>query len=153
MRIFRILPVILLLLSTLATFSQVKKYPKPVVPPVLRSSLGEQQGKVSIAKEAAVEAIKKPLRIFEYKTNKEYSISSYQVIYRQKTFAEDENGKLNPSSVVTAQLFKSTPLPELWINELSSRLKPGEQINFFDIIAKDDKGRVMYAPELNITIK
>lgn len=142
-----------LILGSLSLSAQTQKYPKPIKPPVLRSSLGNYQGNASVTREAAVALIKLPLKVFEFKTNKEFAVSSYQVVYKQITYAEDENGKMKPSKVITAQQFKTTPLPELWISELTQRLLPGEEISFFDIIAKDDKGRVMYAPELNISVK
>lgn len=145
--------VFLFVATGLFATAQNKPKPKPYKPPVLQSYLGSYQGKISLTRETVAALVKLPLKIIDPKTNKEFSLSSYQIIYKQKTLAEDEGGKMKPSKVITAQLFKSTPLPELWIREISERLLPGEELLFFDIIVKDEKGRVMYAPDLNISIK
>ena len=49
--------------------------------------------------------------------------------------------------------FNETPLPKLWRNILTEQMKPGEELYFFDIVAKDAQGRLMFAPDLRLKIK
>jgi hypothetical protein len=94
-----------------------------------------------------------PLTIYD-KDKTAYAVSSYQFLYRKKVVTEDEaTGKIsNASSIYSQQFFKS-PLPANWIAKIREEVKPGEELYFFDVIAKDTQGRVMYAPDIKITIK
>jgi len=94
-----------------------------------------------------------PLSITDDKKNT-YTISSYQVMYKRMAVTEDEvTGKVSPTTSNVAQLFRETPLPELWKNIMTEQLRPGEEIYFFDVIAKDTQGRLMFAPDLKLKIK
>ena len=86
--------------------------------------------------------------------NSPYSISSYNFLYRKIVATEDEQtGKVSNTTSVKSSLFKSSPLPELWQNVIRENLRPDEELLFFDVIAKDAQGRVMYASNLKLIIK
>lgn len=123
-------------------------------PPVLLVSIGDNKDSVAtVAGELAIQLIAKPLVVTDAKNGK-YSITNYQCLYRRKGVTEDEEtGKVSPVTSIVAQRFSTTPLPEVWIRTISEQLKPGEEILFFDIIVKDDKGRIMYAPNLKLSIQ
>lgn len=132
--------------------AQAKKQ-KPYKPPVLVSSVSSFSGKKLATTTEAKNALTMPL-VIKDSAGKIYAISSYQFLYRRRAQAEDEvTGEVRPVFSVTSQLFKTSPLPALWINRVSEDLKSGEELYFFDIIAKDDMGRVMYAPDISITVK
>ena len=122
-------------------------------PPKLISSLGIRSDSATIAVEEAVQLIRLPLTITDDKKNP-YGISSYQLMYKRRAVTEDEEtGKVSPTTSNVASLFKETPVPELWKKIITEQLKPGEELYFFDIIAKDTQGRLMFAPDLKIKIK
>jgi len=122
-------------------------------PPKLYTTLGSFKDSSLVSVERAEAIIAMPLKIADAK-NKEYSISSYQFIYKRREVTEDEQtGKTSPTSSISSDRFKTTPLPELWVNTIRDELKPGEELFFFDIIVKDTQGRVMYAPDLKIIVQ
>ncbi|RYY46537.1 MAG: hypothetical protein EOO06_14320 [Chitinophagaceae bacterium] len=83
-----------------------------------------------------------------------YTISSYQLAYRKLGVTEDEQtGKVSPTYTLVASLFKTTPLPANWIQQIREQVKAGDELWFFDIIAKDAQGRVMYAPDIKLRVK
>jgi hypothetical protein len=86
--------------------------------------------------------------------NVAYTISSYQFLYRKIVVSEDEaTGKAYNTTSVKSSLFKTSPLPAMWLSMVRENLRPGEEIIFFDIIVKDAQGRFMYAPNLKLTVK
>jgi hypothetical protein len=122
-------------------------------PPKLTSSLGLRSDSATVVVEEALQLIRLPLKITDDKKNA-YTISSYQVIYKRRAVTEDEaTGKVSPTTSTVAQLFRETPLPELWKNIMTEQLRTGEEIFFFDVIAKDAQGRFMFAPDLKLKIK
>jgi len=122
-------------------------------PPKLTSSLGLRSDSATVVVEEALQLIRLPLKITDDKKNI-YTISSYQVMYKRRAVTEDEaTGKVSPTTSSVAQLFRETPLPELWKNIITEQLRPGEEIFFFDVIAKDAQGRFMFAPDLKLKIK
>ena len=130
-----------------ATTSQKFKAPK------LYTSLGSFKDSSFVSVEQAEAIIAMPLKIVDDKKN-EYSVSSYQFLYRRRVVTEDEQtGKVSPASSISSDRFKTTPLPELWVNTIREELKPGEELYFFDVIAKDAQGRVMFASSLKIMIQ
>ncbi|MFT3908180.1 MAG: hypothetical protein QM737_02040 [Ferruginibacter sp.] len=131
--------------------SDVVKVPK-FKAPKLQTLLDKYKDSVSVSADEAVRIIGMPLKISDDKKT-EYSISSYQFLYRKKGITEDEEGKTQPTSTISADRFKVTPLPQLWVNLIIEQVKAGEEFYFFDVIAKDAQGRVMYAPNLKITIR
>ena len=121
--------------------------------PKLTCSLGPLTDSVTVAAEEAVQLIKVPLKVTDDKSNT-YPIVSYQLLYKRKVVSEDEaTGKAIPASASVAAVFKTTPLPDNWQNALTEQLHPGEELYFFDIVAKDAGGRLRFAPNLSIKIK
>lgn len=144
----------LVLLSTVTAQKPTNKKPAATVqktkPPKLTTVLATYKDSVVIPLEAAVNAIATPLKIYDDKKT-EYTVSSYQFLYRKRTVTEDEiSGKVSPASSVVSNFFKVTPLPQLWLDQVRDQLKSGEELYFFDVIAKDAQGRVMYASNLKI---
>lgn len=122
-------------------------------PPKLTSSLGINSDSATVYLEEALQLVQLPLKITDDKKSV-YSISSYQVMYKRKAVTEDEaTGKVTPVTSNVAALFRETPLSAIWKKTLTEQLKPGEELYFFDIIAKDAQGRYMFAPDLKIKIK
>jgi len=152
---------VILFLPILATVqAQKPKTPAakpPVVqkfkPPKLTSILGNHSDSATVVVEEAVQLVRLPLKITDDKKNP-YSISSYQVMYKRRGVTEnEETGKVTPITSNVAALLRETPLPELWKKILTEQLRSGEEIFFFDIIARDAQGRYMFAPDLKIKIK
>src|SRR5205085_10333075 len=118
--------------------------------PKLFTILSTYKDSALVTVEEAEQIIAMPLRIVDDKKNV-YRLSSYQFLYRKKGVTEDEQtGKVTPTTSISSALFKSSPLSDLWINLIREELKAGEELYFFDVIAKDAQGRVMYAPDLKI---
>jgi hypothetical protein len=139
---------LLLFLSLLLTtvFSHAQHHPK------MRTLLGQYRDTVQLSKEALSEVIDKPLRIVD-KDKVVYSIASYQIAYRRKAVYEDEKtGKILPTTTLASQRFTDTPLPKVWVDVIREEAQSGEEILFFDIIVKDPKGKVMFAPNLLIKV-
>jgi hypothetical protein len=140
------------------SLSAQRTKPKPVAQKIIKpikftASIGGYKNGDQITKLVAENIIGQPLNIFDDKKNA-YQISSYEFLYREIVNSEDENsGKPYKTTSVKSSLFKTTPLPNNWLNMLKENLKPGEELMFFAIIVKDGKGNVMYAPDLKITIK
>ncbi len=136
--------------------AQTKPAVKPIAKykvPKLYTQLGSFRDSVSITEEEAENIIAIPLKISDDKKGV-YTVSSYQFLYRKKGVTEDEaTGKVSPASTIVSSRFKITPLPQTWVNEIREQVKPGEELFFFDVIAKDAQGRVMYAPNLKIMVK
>jgi hypothetical protein len=122
-------------------------------PPKLTSMLGIRSDSASVFREEAIQLINLPLKVTDDKKGI-YTITSYQVAYKRKGVTEDEQtGKVSPVFSTTSDIFRTTPLPTLWITILTEQLRAGEELYFFDIVAKDAQGRLMFAPELRIKIK
>jgi hypothetical protein len=168
MRIIKISSFLVIVLFTSLFAAAQKKQPpakkpqptitkvKPFKTPKLQTSLDVYKDSVNINASEATRIISLPLKIYDDKKN-EYSISSYQFLYRKTGFKvddeKDENAKQTPVTSISSDRFKSTPLPDLWVNLIKQDIKAGEEFYFFDVIAKDAQGRVMYAPNLKILIR
>jgi hypothetical protein len=158
--VIRSISVFVFSLALTATFAQKQKTisNKPAtvqkfMPPKLTCSLGLHSDSASVLVEEAVQLVKLPLRITDDKKNV-YTISSYHVMYKRSAVTEDEEtGKVSPVTSDVSELFRETPLTALWIKILSEQMRAGEELYFFDIVAKDAQGRLMFAPELRIKIK
>ncbi len=121
--------------------------------PKLYTSLGSFKDSVNITVEEAENIIALPLKIYDDKKIT-YTVSSYQFLYRKKGVTEDEKtGKVSPATSMSSSRFKESPLPEIWVSTIREQVKSGEELYFFDVIAKDAQGRVMYAPNLKIMVK
>jgi hypothetical protein len=149
----------LLAFTTLAV-AQTTKPAKPKETPVqkfkapkLNASLGAHSDTSIVSVDEALQLIMQPLMVTDDKKNK-YSISSYQCMYKRKAVTEnEETGKVSPVTSIVAEVFKTTPLPEIWKKTITEQLKPGEEIFFFDIVAKDAQGHLMFAPNLKLVIQ
>jgi len=122
--------------------------------PKLYTHLGNAIDSIVTLTEAEAEnIIALPLKVVDDKKNV-YSVTSYQFLYNRRVVTEDEmSGKVTPTSSIASSRFTSTPLPQLWVNQVREQLKSGEYLYFFDVIAKDAQGRVMYASTLKIMVK
>lgn len=120
--------------------------------PKLQTFLGSYKDSAGVSVTEASNLIATPLKIMDAKKN-EYNISSYQFVYKKRGVTEDEKTeKISPVITISADRFKVSPLPAVWVNTIQQQLKAGEEFFFFDVIAKDTQGRVMYAPNLKLTI-
>ncbi|MEO6670775.1 MAG: hypothetical protein ABIN36_14940 [Ferruginibacter sp.] len=145
-------------------FAQQKKAAKKeeIIPvtkfkaPKLQTAIGKYKDSVSVSVDEAIKLIGMPLKIQDSKQT-EYSISSYQFLYKKRGVREedetDQNSKPIPTTTISSDRFKVSPLPDLWVNIIREQVKQGEEFYFFDVIAKDTQGRVMYAPNLKIMIR
>ncbi len=148
--------ILLLSFATNHLFAQQKqtivKEPK-FKPPVVKTYLGVNQNGAQVTVDEGVQLVGLPLKIVDAKNN-EYTIDSYQFLYRQKSFIrDDETGKTEEVFTISADRFTNTPLPKVWVDNIRRRLQKDEQLYFFDIVVKDNEGRRFFAPELKITIK
>jgi hypothetical protein len=133
---------------------------KPVItkvakfkPPVVQTFLGINTNGAAVTKEEAAQLIALPLKITDAKKNA-YNIDSYQFLYKRKSVIQDEKtGKKESTFTTVADKFKATPLPKVWIDNLKGGFQKHEELYFFDIVVKDNTGRVFSAPELKITIQ
>ncbi len=153
---------ICLLLITVCCFynsnAQRTRTTKPVAglklkAPKFTVTLGGYKDASFVEPKVADSIITLPLKIVDAK-NIVYSISSYQFLYRKIVVSEDEaTGKPYNTTAVKSSLFKVSPLPALWQSVIRENLRPTEELMFFDIIVKDDKGNFMYAPNLKLTLQ
>lgn len=124
-----------------------------IKPPKLYTFIGTVKDSVTRSVAETQAMLDKPLRITDDKQGV-YSVSSYQFLYRKNIAIEDdESGKVTRGTALQSQRFRESPLPAIWVKNIREELQPGELLYFFDIIVKDDKGRVMYAPDLKIIVK
>lgn len=128
--------------------------PAKFKPPKLTTSLGDYKDTALLPVQEAAQVIGLPLKVTDAK-NDVFTISSYNFLYRQIVTTEDDslNGKPSYTTATKSALFKSTPLPRIWLNVITETPRPGEEYIFFDVIAKDAQGRVMYAPNMKLTLK
>jgi len=136
---------------------QINAQTKPAVikykVPPLFTQLGGLRDSIAIPLNEAENIIGQSLKVFDDKKGS-YTISSYQFLYRKRGVTEnEETGKVTPMTSIVSSRFKVTPLPEGWVSQVREQLKSGEELFFFDVIAKDAQGRVMYAPNLKIMVK
>lgn len=148
--------ILLLPVATNHLFAQQKqtivKEPK-FKPPVVKTYLGVNQNGAKVTVDEGVQLVGLPLKVVDAKNN-EYTIDSYQFLYRQKSFIrDDETGKTEQVFSISADRFNVTPLPKVWVDNIRRRLQKDEQLYFFDIVVKDKQGRQFFAPELKITIQ
>ena len=74
-------------------------------------------------------------------------------MYKKKSVIENEQtGKKEIAFTTVSDLFKTTPLPEVWKANIAGRLQKGEELYYFDIIVQDKLNRKFFAPELKIKI-
>jgi hypothetical protein len=127
-----------LFLLIAATAQTKKPTPKnnvitPVVkfkPPAVKTFLGRNEKEATVTVDEANQLVNLPLKIVDDK-NTTYTISSYQFLYKKKSVIEDEEtGKRSTVFTNTADLFKVTPLPKVWKENISGGLQKGEELYF-----------------------
>ena len=122
-------------------------------PPVVKTFLGRNEKEATVTLDEANQLVNLPLKIVDEKNNT-YTISSFQFLYRKRSVVEDEEtGKRQTVFTNTAGLFKATPLPKVWQDNISGGLQKDEQLYFFDIIVNDKQGRKFFAPDVKIIVK
>ena len=154
----KILIAIFALCSTMLGSANVNAQTKPVkfvkyTPPKLFTSMGivNDSSMAPVAQAKAILAQR--LTIQDEKGKKTYAIQSYQFLYKKRVVTEDEAGNPQPTTTLVAkQFYNGDPLPATWIASMREEMLAGEELYFFDIIVKDDKGRIMYAPTLKIFV-
>lgn len=152
MKFFKLLLLAFVLLSSQQLLAQTKPATVKFKLPKLFTQMGGFRDSVTLTVTEAENIINQPLKIFDDKKGL-YTISSYQFLYRRKVVTEDEaTGKAIPTNSMVAGTFKVTPMPEIWVNSVKEQVRPGEELYFFNIIAKDAQGRVMYAPDFKIKV-
>jgi hypothetical protein len=130
----------------------ITKVPK-FKPPAVKSYLGINTNGAVVTKEEASQLITLPLKITDEKKNI-YSIDSYHFLYKKKGAIQDEEtGRKSITFTNLADMFKTTPLPKVWVDNLKNGFQKDEELYFFDIIVKDNKDRKFFAPDLKITIQ
>ena len=158
MKLFTKLILPLFLLSSADSFAQTPKSAKPTAfvkfkVPKLTTVLGYFKDTSYLAPQMADSIIGLSLKITDAK-NVVYTISSYQFLYKKIVTTEDENtGKTSKIASIKSSLFKTSPLPVMWLNAVRENLKSGEELFFFAVIVKDPQGRIMYAPDLKLILK
>jgi hypothetical protein len=148
-------------LGLIISFSSVAQTPtksgsqsvKKIKPPKLYTSLGIFKDSMVAPVDQVKSLIGNPL-IVKDSLNQNYTITYYQVVYKRQALTEDEKtGKISPTVYPVVQNFTQTPLTSLWIKILKEELLPKEELYFMDIIVKDMKGNLFYAPNLKIQTK
>ena len=142
----------------LCSYSQPKKPVKTETtttvvkfkPPVVKTFLGRNSGEVTVTVDEGNQLINLPLKIVDDK-NITYTISSYQFMYRKRSVIENEQtGRKEIAFTTVADLFKVTPLPKVWKDNIGGGVQKDEEFYFFDIIVNDKQNRKFYAPNLKI---
>ena len=159
MHVKKIIPSVLILLFVSFSFAQSVKHASAqhVVhykPPVLKSHLGKYSNNSTVSLEEAKTVLALPLTISDVQNNN-YSIITYQFLFRRKGMIEDEQtGKRDSSTTAVSDHFQNTPLPALWITNINEGgFVSGEEFIFFDIVVKDPQGKKFFAPDLKIRIQ
>ncbi len=146
----------ILLLAASIGFCQTGKITKmaPIKPPVLKTVIGKYGNNAVVSIDEAKTILAMPLLISDV-TNNNYAISSYSFLFKRKGVIEDEEtGKRSSAFTTVADKFNNTPLPQVWITSINDGgLLKDEEFYFFDIVVKDGKGRLFYAPDLKIKIQ
>lgn len=122
-------------------------------PPVVKTFLGRNSQTAEVTLEEANQLINLPLKITDDKNNV-YAVSSYQFLYKKRGVKDNlQTGKQQTVFTTIADLFKVTPLPKIWRDNIGGNLQKGEELYFFDILVKDKLDRKFYAPELKIIVR
>lgn len=149
--VFNIL--LLMAFNGICQTGKVTKMP-PVKPPVLKTVIGKFGNNAVVSIDEAKTLLAMPLSISDV-ANNDFAISSYSFLFKRKGVIEDEEtGKRSSAFTTVADKFNKTPLPQLWITNINDGgLVKDEEFYFFDIVVKDGKGRLFYAPDLKIKIQ
>lgn len=149
----KIVVILVLLIGTICVTAQKTTTVQKFKPPKVTTVLGKYADSAFISPAEAAQLIGTALKITDSKNNS-FVISSYQFAYKRITVSEiEETGKTYSSNDMVASLFKITPLPPLWLENIKSNIQRGEMFYFFDITVKDGQGRLFFAPDLKIYIR
>ena len=75
-------------------------------------------------------------------------------LYKKKSVIENEQtGRKEIAFTNTAGIFKITPLPQIWRENISGALQKGEELYFFDVVVNDKQNRKFFAPDLKIKVQ
>ncbi|MEP6616077.1 MAG: hypothetical protein ABJA57_05830 [Ginsengibacter sp.] len=150
------------LMITSSVISQVKYPPiKPgsitrvtkFKPPVVKTFLGRNTNNAEVTSQEADQLLSLPLKIADAK-NITYTITSYQFMYKKKSVIEnEETGRKETVFTTVADLFKTTPLPVIWVSNIAGGFQKDEELFFFDVIVTDKLKRKFFAPDLKLRIK
>jgi hypothetical protein len=124
-------------------------------PPVVQTYLGGYTSDTPriISADEGKNIIGLYLRVTDKKNNK-YTITHYGFSYTRVGVTEDEEtGAVSPETDMIADDFTTTPLPPVWAKTIQDTLQKGEELHFYDVIVKDIKGRIFYAPDLKFIIQ
>ncbi len=122
-------------------------------PPVVKTFLGRNSQTADVTVEEANQLINLPLKITDDKDNV-YKVNSYQFMYKKKSVIKnEETGKRETVFTTVADLFKTTPLPQIWRSNIGGSIQKDEELSFFDVIVKDKLNRIFFAPDLKILVK
>ncbi len=153
-----LLAVFAIFLLSLSSQNSIAQPAKPVkftkyTPPKLFTSIGVLKDSSTAPVDQVKALLAQKLTIKDAGGTAKYSIQSYHFVYRKRIVSEDEAGNAVPGFSISAkQMYNSDPLPATWVESMREQLLPGEELFFFDIIVKDEKGRIMYAPTLKIFV-
>lgn len=132
-----------------SVLTKVKKFK----PPVVQTMWDKSKNDAKISKVDAVKMLYLPIKIVD-SGNHNYTVDSYGFLYRSKSMVDnDQTGKKEVLFTITGDKFIKTPLSKVWIDNIKDNLQPDEQFIFFDVLAKDEQGRIFSAPDLKITIQ
>jgi hypothetical protein len=121
--------------------------------PKVITLLGNYRDSAKVSTEEGAHLIALPLRIVDDKQNL-YAIYEYQFLYKRKGQKENEvTGKTESIFTTSSAWFDQTPLPKIWIDNIKEKLQSGEELYFFDVLVKDSKGIIFFAPNIKITIQ
>ena len=148
-KIFIALTACILFMAT-GAFAQTGQ-PKFKAPRVF-ATLQNYKDSVVISAEEAKSLLDKTLA-FKDDKGVVYKIARYLFVYKKLVSVEREDGSIGTNSTLVAQVFQSSPLPELWVNNIRLDLKSGEELLFTDIILTAPGGQNFYAKQLKIVIK
>lgn len=151
-KIIRPFLLFILILSTVHSSAQITKV-KPFKAPVLHTSMGIYKDSGYVPYQAMRNLASAPLIVTD-SANKKYQITSFQVMYRRLGVTENEKTrKVMPAYTFANARFSQNTLSELWQKTIREECKPTESIRFFDIIVKDESGRLMFANELLLKLR
>jgi hypothetical protein len=148
--------VLMITIAIVSNNAMAQKKPKTSTfkPPVVKSSIGGVHGtKDSVSVTTTQQIIDSAIRVVDAKGTT-YTITHYQFVFKRLGAVEnDSTGKVTSVSDLAAGEFISTPLTDIWRKTIKETAVAGEELYFTDIIVKDSKGHVFYAPEIRIGIK
>lgn len=129
--------------------TKVKKFK----PPVVQIIWGNSTNNAKVSRDEAIKLLSLPIKIID-SARQNYTVDNYRFLYRSKSIIENEQtGKKEIAFTVTSDKFITTPLSKVWIDNLKNNLLPDEELFFFDVLVKDNLGRLFFAPDLKITIQ